>query len=76
MHKNGPEAPISLAALRTNSFAFAQFAAMVETHWTAHNTLMGFCMDHGCHEIDGNCGSHGLDMPEDLNIRHGYAIIA
>ena len=23
-------------------------------------------MDHGCHEIDGGCGSHGLDMPEDI----------
>jgi hypothetical protein len=29
-------------------------------------------MDHGCHEIDGGCGSHGLDMPEDLNIVHLY----
>ena len=72
MHKNGPEAPISLAALRTNSFTFAQFSAMVENCWTKHNTLMGFCMDHGCHEIDGDCGSHGLDMPEDLNIRHYF----
>jgi hypothetical protein len=29
-------------------------------------------MDHGCHEIDGGCGSHGLDMEEDLNIVHRY----
>jgi len=29
-------------------------------------------MDHGCHEIDGGCGSHGLDMPEDLNIVQVY----
>ena len=33
---------------------------------------LGFAMDHGCHEIDGECGSHGLDMPEDLNIVHSY----
>ena len=32
-------------------------------------------MDHGCHEIDGGCGSHGLDMPEDLNIHHFYGIV-
>ena len=74
MHKNGPEAPITLAALRANSFAFAQFSVLVENHWTRHNTLVGFAMDHGCHEIDENCGSHGLDMPEDLNIRHYYKI--
>jgi hypothetical protein len=29
-------------------------------------------MDHGCHEIDGGHGSHGLDMPEDINIVHLY----
>jgi hypothetical protein len=36
------------------------------------NILMGFAMDHGCHEIDGGCGSHGLAMEEDLNIVHLY----
>ena len=34
--------------------------------------FLGFAMDHGCHEIDGNCGSHGLDMLEDINIVHLY----
>ena len=32
-------------------------------------------MDHGCHEIEGGCGSHGLDMDDDLNIVHAYKII-
>jgi hypothetical protein len=36
------------------------------------NVLCGFAMDHGCHEIDGDNGSHGLDMEEDLNIVHLY----
>ena len=45
---------------------------MIENHWKNHNTLMGFAMDHGCHEIDENSGSHGLDMDEDLNIVHFY----
>ena len=31
-------------------------------------------MDHGCHEIYGDLGSHGLDMDEDLNIVHLYKI--
>lgn len=72
MHKNGPEAPLSLAALKENDETFAVFSELIKTHWTAHNTLVGFAMDHGCHAIDGDCGSHGLDMPEDLNIRHLY----
>ncbi len=76
MHKNGPEAPLSLGMLAANTEAFATFAAMIREHWSAHNTLIGFAMDHGCHEIDGDCGSHGLDMPEDLNITHFYGAYA
>lgn len=72
MHKNGPEGLLSLTEAKANSRTFAMFSDMIKTHWTKHNTLVGFAMDHGCHEIDGGCGSHGLDMPEDLNIVHLY----
>ena len=75
MHKNGPEAPISLGQLWTNSAAFSQFYELIKTNWKNHDTLLGFAMDHGCHEIDGGCGSHGLDMTEDLNIRHHYVCL-
>ena len=72
MHKFGPESPEALSELRANSEAFAMFSAMIAEHWQDHDTLVGFAMDHGCHEIDGDCGAHGLDMPEDLNIVHFY----
>ena len=72
MHKTGPESNEALAELRTNVRTFAMFSEMIKEHWENHNTLVGFAMDHGCHEIDGNCGSHGLDMEEDLNIVHLY----
>ena len=74
MHKNGPEANITLGELRANSRTFGAFAELIKNCWKGHDTLVGFAMDHGCHEIDGNCGSHGLDMPEDLNIKHFYQI--
>jgi len=74
MHKHGPESIEALGELRANSEMFAMFSAMIETHWKNHDTLVGFAMDHGCHEIDGGCGSHGLDMPEDLNILHLYGL--
>ena len=72
MHKNGPESAKSLAELRVNDHMFSVIANLISTHWKQHHTLLGFAMDHGCHEIDGECGSHGLDMPEDLNIVHLY----
>ena len=72
MHKWGPEGIEALSELRANSEAFAMFSALIEKHWQKHNTLLGFAMDHGCHEIDGECGSHGLDMDEDMEIVHLY----
>jgi len=75
MHKTGPESVEALSEARANSEAFAMFHALIREHWQQHTTLMGFAMDHGCHEIDDNCGSHGLDMPEDLNIVHSYVLL-
>lgn len=72
MHKFGPESIEALSEMRANSEAFGIFSALIENNWKDHNTLVGFSMDHGCHEIDGDAGSHGLDMPEDLNIVHLY----
>ena len=72
MHKFAPESLEALSELRCNVETFATFSEMIKTHWTGHDTLVGFAMDHGCHEIDGQSGSHGLDMPEDLNIVHLY----
>lgn len=76
MHKNGPESVASLSEIKANSRAFATFSALIKSKWKSHDTLIGFAMDHGCHEIDENCGSHGLDMEEDLNITHLYKIIS
>lgn len=72
MHKWGPESLEALGELRHNVMAFNMFSEMIKTHWKHHNTLVGFAMDHGCHEIDEGAGSHGLSMPEDLNIVHLY----
>lgn len=72
MHKTGPESIAALSEIRANCSAFATFSEMIKEHWKSHNTLVGFAMDHGCHKIDENAGSHGLDMPEDINIVHLY----
>ena len=74
MHKVGTEDVHALGELRHNSRTFGMLCELVKSHWQNHRTLVGFAMDHGCHDIDGQCGSHGLDMPEDLNIVHLYNI--
>ena len=75
MHRFAPEGKESLEILKKNVQVFDTIAETIRTHWREHETLLGFAPDHGCHEIDGGLGSHGLDMPEDLNILHFYTVI-
>ena len=72
MHRLAPEGKESLAELKVNCHVFAILSELIKNNWKHHNTLVGFAMDHGCHEIDGGNGSHGLDMAEDINIVHLY----
>lgn len=75
MHRNGPESQIALEILQKNISVYTRIAETIKENWTQHETLLGFAPDHGCHEIDGNLGSHGLDMQEDINILHFYTVI-
>lgn len=83
MHRSGCETPEALAELRYNALTFAMLSEMVRKNWQHHNTLVGFAMDHGCHNVepyvaptDGmmRYSSHGEDIPEDMNIVHHYKI--
>lgn len=75
MHRFAPESAEALAVLAENARVFAELRVGIEAHWRGHRTLLGFCPDHGCHEIDGGLGSHGLDMPEDMNVVHMFALL-
>ncbi len=72
MHKSGPESEDSLNVLKENAKAFKLLTETAQKVWDNNNYITAFLPDHGCHEIDGNCGSHGLDMPEDMDIIHFY----
>lgn len=80
-HRAGPEGLESLAELKCNNRAFHTFSYMIQKYWKHHNTLLGFAMDHGCHEIPPKVkngttylGTHGDAIPEDLNVVHRYKI--
>ena len=63
-----------LAKLDKNIAFFSEMVDKIHTRLADKNVFYGFCPDHGCHEIDGGCGSHGLDMEEDMNVIHFYGI--
>jgi len=81
-HRFGPESPEALAELKFNSITATTFARLIQENWTGHNTLFGFAMDHGSHEVPPfekrpgliYRGTHGDEIPEDINILHRYQI--
>jgi predicted AlkP superfamily pyrophosphatase or phosphodiesterase len=75
MHRTGTESDDAMNELKDNLAVYQELIQQIEKHWNNHRTMIGFCPDHGCHEIDGNLGSHGLDMAEDMNIIHFYRFI-
>lgn len=76
MHKFGPESAEALDALGHNVAAYKEMCECAAAEWggRGHSYAAAFATDHGCHEIDGGCGSHGLDMPEDMNVVHLWAV--
>lgn len=72
MHRFGPESEEALSQLRHNATSFDALCKAAREAWAGMPSMAAFLPDHGCHEIDGNLGSHGLDMPEDMNIVHFY----
>lgn len=72
MHSNGPESKKALRTLDANLAFYDKIVSEIKKYMSDDNVFFGFCPDHGCHEIDGNRGSHGLDMEEDMNVIHFY----
>ena len=75
MHRTGPQAQEAINELKKNIKTYDLLVNKISETWKTHRTMIGFCTDHGCHEIDGNLGSHGLDMAEDMNVIHFYKFI-
>jgi len=72
MHRSGPESTEALAQIVHNAQAYAELSRAANESWSGIPHMTAFLPDHGCHEIDGNLGSHGLDMPEDMHIIHMF----
>ena len=74
MHARGPESGCALRALDANVDFYTRLVSAIGKSCAGQHVFYGFCPDHGCHLIDGNRGSHGLDMEEDMNVIHFYGI--
>lgn len=72
MHRTGPESDAAISQLSHNAAAYQQLTQAARRAWEGKRCMTAFLPDHGCHEIDGDLGSHGLEMSEDMNIVHFY----
>jgi hypothetical protein len=75
MHRTGTNSNESLYELEMNIQTFVTLITYIKKYWNKHRTMIGFCPDHGCHNIENNQGNHGLDITEDMNIIHFYRFI-
>jgi predicted AlkP superfamily pyrophosphatase or phosphodiesterase len=74
LHKTHPYSPECLRALEHHNRTFEELFRAVETKWAGYNWLLAYTPDHGAHynEID-KMGTHGKDIPEDMELLHHYA---
>lgn len=74
MHLTGTQSESSLEAMKNQISIFEKLAEAIDKHYQKHNTLLCFCTDHGVHTKATGGGTHGEDIPEDLNIVHFFGI--
>lgn len=74
MHLTGTESEASLEAMNNQINIFEKLADAIDKNYQKHNTLLCFCTDHGVHTKETGGGTHGEDIPEDLNIMHFFGI--
>ncbi len=77
MHATYPEADEAMEWLYHHTGAYERIyeAAKAVSDKNGHRTLIGYATDHGVHTNESGRGAHGLDIPEDIEIRHFYDII-
>ncbi|NLX92427.1 MAG: hypothetical protein GXZ02_00930 [Clostridiales bacterium] len=76
MHLTGTESEVALGAMKNQISIFEKLALAVEKQANNHSTLLGFVTDHGVHTNDKGGGTHGSDIPQDMNIMHFYGMKA
>ncbi|MGB7539789.1 MAG: alkaline phosphatase family protein [Anaerolineales bacterium] len=75
MHATGPFSKDALLAAKNTIAGFVRLSRAFDKYWSRYNRAVIFSPDHGAHvnQTDGK-GTHGDDIPEDMELRHFYGI--
>jgi hypothetical protein len=75
LHKTHPHSDVCMQAVAHHVQSFEILARAAQRGWSAHNRAIIFAPDHGAHTDPATGkGDHGLDVPEDMSLRHWYGI--
>ena len=75
LHRTTPRSEAAIEAMRRHVASFVRLAQAVAQSWGAQHRVLGFAPDHGGHiDPDTGKGTHGLDMPEDMDVQHYYGV--
>jgi predicted AlkP superfamily phosphohydrolase/phosphomutase len=75
LHRTTPRSEDAIEAMRRHVASFVRLSQAVEQSWGSQHRMLGFVPDHGGHiDPDTGKGTHGLDMPEDMDVQHYYGV--
>ena len=75
LHKTEPFSPDAIKALNNHITSFVRLANAFNRFWQHYDRLIVFAPDHGGHiDTETGKGSHGSDIPEDMDLKHYYGI--
>ncbi|MBN2333975.1 alkaline phosphatase family protein [Candidatus Bathyarchaeota archaeon] len=77
MHGSTPTSPEAIEAFRGHLETIRRFSESFERSWGGRDRVIAFLPDHGTHvDPDTGKGTHGSEMPEDMEVRHFWGIRA
>jgi hypothetical protein len=75
LHRTTPFGAEALEAARRHVAAFAELADAARECWRDHSHAIAFTPDHGAHiDPESGQGTHGLDLPDDLDVWHYWGL--
>jgi hypothetical protein len=76
LHETEPESGKAIEAMANHIASFVDIAGVIERNWDRHTSLIAFAPDHGAHtDRSTGKGTHGEDIPEDMNVMHFFGVI-
>lgn len=70
MHAYGPESKEALEVLDTITNRYETLVKTAQKVWKGYRIMTVFNSDHGAHLLSEGRGSHGVDIPEDMNMKY------